>query len=260
MSKLYIIGDIHGQYQKFTRLLRDAGLVDGELNWTAGRAVLWLTGDFFDRGPHGVEALELAMRLQRQAQAAGGRMGALLGNHELLILAAAAVGDKLTEREGGDFRENWLSLGGQEPDLERLSGEQMDWIRKLPAVALEGEHLLIHTDSMFYLEYGKSVEEINRSIGKLVTSKDTFVWERLLNDYARRKEFFQPPGQSLSRAEALLAQLGGSKIIHGHTPIPLMTEDSPENVTGPLEYCAGLCLNVDGGMYMGGPGFVAELD
>lgn len=260
MSELYIIGDIHGQYEKFTRLLQNSGLVDQDLNWRAGAATLWLMGDFLDRGPGGVEVVALAMNLQEQAEEAGGRVGALLGNHEILILAAAAVGDRLTERGDSDFRENWLSLGGNEPDLERLTKDQLAWLSRLPALTYESGRLLVHADAVFYLEYGKTVAEINQAIQGMVKSRETFVWERLLDDFSRRKEFFEPPGEALSRAEAFLNQLGGEKIIHGHTPIPLMTNQPPEEVTGPLEYCASLCLNVDGGMYMGGPGFVVELD
>ena len=64
---VYIIGDIHGQYQQLLGLLRGAGLVDERLDWAGGAALLWFIGDFFDRGPCGVAAVDLVMRLQAQA-------------------------------------------------------------------------------------------------------------------------------------------------------------------------------------------------
>ena len=46
----YIIGDLHGRYRDYERLLQTAGLCDENLDWTGGSDTLWLMGDFFDRG------------------------------------------------------------------------------------------------------------------------------------------------------------------------------------------------------------------
>ena len=46
---VYIIGDIHGQYEQLVGLLRGVGLVDERLNWAGGAALVWFIGDFFDR-------------------------------------------------------------------------------------------------------------------------------------------------------------------------------------------------------------------
>ena len=55
----------------------------------AGRdARLWLVGDLVDRGPDGVGVIELVRRLQRE-----GDVHCLLGNHELLLLAARRFPD-----------------------------------------------------------------------------------------------------------------------------------------------------------------------
>ena len=57
-------------------------------------------------------------------------------------------------------------------------------------------------------------------------------------------------------ATQMLADFGGSQIIHGHTPISNVLRCFPEDVAEALEYAGGLCVNVDGGMYLDGPGFV----
>ncbi len=54
----------------------------------------------------------------------------------------------------------------------------------------------------------------------------------------------------------MLATYGGGQIIHGHTPIMYMTKQPPDEIDAALVYNAGLCVNVDGGLYAGGPGFV----
>ncbi|HJT57830.1 MAG TPA: metallophosphoesterase, partial [Ktedonobacteraceae bacterium] len=100
-SRIYVIGDIHGQFEKLTSLLRNAELVDDSLSWIGGTAKLWFMGDFFDRGPDGVAAVDLVMRLQQEAQIAGGRVESLLGNHEVLILAAQRFGEQSAGGPGG---------------------------------------------------------------------------------------------------------------------------------------------------------------
>src|SRR5690606_4092364 len=51
-----------------------------------GRATLVQTGDYTDRGADVRKVLDLLMRLEREARAAGGRVITLLGNHEVMNL------------------------------------------------------------------------------------------------------------------------------------------------------------------------------
>ena len=61
------------------------------------------------------------------------------------------------------------------------------------------------------------------------------------------------------RAEQLLSLFGGDLLVHGHTPIPYARQIEAEQVTEAWHYAGDRCLNVDGGMYMGSPGFVHRL-
>jgi hypothetical protein len=83
-ERVVAIGDVHGAYDRFAGILRTAGLVDGRERWSGGRAVLVQTGDVLDRGPDSRRALDLLRRLEREAVRAGGRVYALLGNHEVM--------------------------------------------------------------------------------------------------------------------------------------------------------------------------------
>lgn len=78
------IGDVHGAYDNFVAVLAMTGLIDAEQRWSGGRARLVQTGDVLDRGPDSRKALELLMRLEQEASKAGGRVHALLGNHEAM--------------------------------------------------------------------------------------------------------------------------------------------------------------------------------
>ncbi len=66
----------------FVSILKRAGLVDGETHWIGGNTTFVQTGDVFDRGVEVRKVLDLLMRLEEEAAAAGGEVIALLGNHE----------------------------------------------------------------------------------------------------------------------------------------------------------------------------------
>jgi hypothetical protein len=87
--RVVAVGDVHGAYDSLVRVLRFAGIVDEKARWAGGAAHLVQTGDLLDRGKDTRPVLELLMRLEGQARKAGGRVHALLGNHEVMNL----VGD-----------------------------------------------------------------------------------------------------------------------------------------------------------------------
>ena len=76
------IGDIHGAYDQLVEILLAAEIIDNRERWIAGRALLVQTEDILDRGPQSRRALDLLQRLEREAEDGGGRVLALLGNHE----------------------------------------------------------------------------------------------------------------------------------------------------------------------------------
>jgi len=86
VDRIVAIGDVHASYDKFLALLRGTGLVDEGLHWTGGTSHLALVGDLVDRGPDDRKVMDLVMRLQPEAKAAGGEVHALLGNHDIMVL------------------------------------------------------------------------------------------------------------------------------------------------------------------------------
>jgi hypothetical protein len=85
-ARVIAIGDIHGAYDEFVTILQRAGLINERLAWSGGRATLVQTGDYTDRGTDVRKVLDLLMRLEREASAAGGQVLSLLGNHEVMNL------------------------------------------------------------------------------------------------------------------------------------------------------------------------------
>lgn len=86
VARIVAVGDLHGDYEQFVTVLRDAGLVDADTRWTGGETHLVQLGDVLDRGPNSRRIMDLLMRLEDEAAAAGGRVHALIGNHETMNL------------------------------------------------------------------------------------------------------------------------------------------------------------------------------
>jgi hypothetical protein len=82
--RVVAVGDVHGAYDNFVKVLQMAGLVDESTRWVGGEAHLVQTGDLLDHGKDTLAVLDLLMRLEEEAPGAGGRVHALLGNHEVM--------------------------------------------------------------------------------------------------------------------------------------------------------------------------------
>jgi hypothetical protein len=83
-ERIVAVGDVHGAYNEFVEILKTAGILDARDRWAGGKTHFVQTGDVLDRGPDSRKALDLLQRLEREAQRAGGRVHALLGNHEAM--------------------------------------------------------------------------------------------------------------------------------------------------------------------------------
>lgn len=82
VEKIIAVGDVHGDYDNFVKILKRSGVVDERLSWAAGKTHLIQTGDVMDRGDFAKDCLDLIRRLEEEAEKAGGMVHFLLGNHE----------------------------------------------------------------------------------------------------------------------------------------------------------------------------------
>jgi hypothetical protein len=252
-----MIGDVHGQLKKLVKLLQDAQLIDTDHHWKAGTAMLWFMGDFVDRGPEGIAVLDLVMRLQTEASASGGSVASLLGNHEMLLLAAYRFGRRSTGL-GSNFLTRWKRNGGNRKDIAGLTRDHLDWMAHLPAMARVDDYLLMHADAPLYIKAGRTVDEVNTAFMKLLSRSDALAWEEMLEDFAQRGAFLHTlNGEEFARR--FLRIFGGRHLVHGHTPISSVLRCPPGKVKSAWIYAGEQCINIDGGMFLGGPGFVHQL-
>jgi len=86
VERIVAVGDVHGAFERLLQVLRAAAVIDARNRWIGGRTHLVQTGDVLDRGPDSRRALEFLRRLAGEAERQGGRVHALLGNHEVMRL------------------------------------------------------------------------------------------------------------------------------------------------------------------------------
>jgi predicted MPP superfamily phosphohydrolase len=125
------IGDLHGDVRAFGAIARTCGLVDERGNWSGGDTHLVLMGDLVG-GPRSRLLLNAVMRLEREALRDGGRVHALLGNHDLLPVAGRfgrmSAGERRTYQRG-DFQGD---------------GPYAEWMRSRPAFLKIGDTAFVH--------------------------------------------------------------------------------------------------------------------
>jgi len=126
MMKTYVIGDLQGCAHEAALLLEriaaDARAME--------EARILFVGDLINRGPESLTALR---RMKALAEASDGRVEALLGNHDLHLLAVAAGVQKASR---SDTLDEILAA----PDRDEL----IAWLRRRPLAMFVDAHLLVH--------------------------------------------------------------------------------------------------------------------
>ena len=122
---------VEGETPPTPFLLREVEVIDDSNNWVGGDTHLVSLGDLIDRGPGSRQVVELLMKLQQQAAAAGGAVHVVLGNHEVLVMsgdtryisraeyAAFADDESGAEREAllNSYRESVPELSEEEVEV-----------------------------------------------------------------------------------------------------------------------------------------------
>ena len=122
--RTYAIGDLQGCAHE-AQLLLDQIHADAQ-----GDASILFVGDLINRGPDSLAALRQVRALQ---EASGGRVEALLGNHDLHLLAVAAGAQAVSP---SDTLDPILAA----PDRDEL----IAWLRQRPLALMSGRCLLVH--------------------------------------------------------------------------------------------------------------------
>jgi hypothetical protein len=211
-GRVLAIGDIHGDFEAITIILREIGLIDEENHWVGGDTTLIQTGDFTDRGPDVRKVMDLLMRLQIDAAEQGGRVEVLIANHEGMNLVdfwrdnspadyEAFIDDKSEERQAEAYdeyvdmaRRRAKALNEREPQFtsevrgEWLKGHPLGFVERMEAFGPEGVYgkwlrqlpIAVRIDDTIFIHGGInqqlaewSLEEINERVRQEIEDFDT---------------------------------------------------------------------------------------
>ena len=209
-QRIVAVGDLHGDYDVWIDIARDARLIDARNRWAGGATILVQTGDITDRGPDSLKIIRHLQKLQKEAASAGGQVILLIGNHEAMNVTGdlryvdpgefAAFRDRNSEalRQAAwdaksklfianykarypamtdkEIRADWFKatpLGMIEHQRAWApAGELGRWAAGLPAVVKIGDSLFAHGGlSAAYTAMG-GLDEINRRVRAAVAGGD----------------------------------------------------------------------------------------
>lgn len=186
--RLIVVGDVHGQFEPFSKILKHAGLVNNRLNWCGGHDRLLQMGDVFDRGPDAMMADTLLDKLQRQAAQEGGEVIRLVGNHELEILLSNFV---------------ISGLGGRKAELLR---------RKLTRQVLDGELRAAYAYKEFLFTHAGVTHKLYKIFSMQLeepTAPNLAVLINLIFKESIKHEFYKHPIFNISIRRSGVERFGG---------------------------------------------------
>ena len=218
-QRIVAVGDLHGDYEAWIDIARDAGLIDAKNRWSGGATTLVQTGDIADRGPDSLKIIRHLQKLQKEADKAGGKVIVLLGNHEAMNVTGdlryvhpgeyAAFRDSNSEAlrqavwdsNAKLFIANYRAKNPQLNDKQVRAawfeatppgllehqrawapdGEIGRWVVTLPAIVKVGGNLFAHGGiSAPYTAMG-GLDEINRRASAALKARET-AYSSVIND------------------------------------------------------------------------------
>lgn len=222
--RIFVVGDIHGEYDRVLRLLIENRIIDNDSKWNWGKGHLVFVGDIFDRGSKVTEALWLILSLEKQAERSGGKVHLLEGNHEPMIFNndIRYITDEyysLCENLGLNYSELF--------DGRSLIGH---WLRQKPVMVQINNFVFLHAGiSPELCEMELKLDSINKIVWRyfnniedeknvknrqLILGNKGVLWYRGLVDDGLRKDVIDE--SILNRA---LEFYHASSFIIGHTEV-----------------------------------------
>jgi hypothetical protein len=240
------LGDIHGDFERMSRLLRTAGIVDASGVWAARDSILIVTGDMIDKGPRGVDVIRYLAALRKTAPEHGGEVILLAGNHEAEFLAGPDA------RKAADFLADLKDAGIKPEDVIACRGDVGETLCSLPFAARIGEWFFSHAGNTA----GRGIQQILTDLRdgvaasgyatKQLLGPDSILEARLGEG---KGEWIVVSGQTEHEVLATYAHaLGVSHIVQGHQHNAIHFDDGVDRAAGEMFQRWGLLFLIDVGM------------
>lgn len=258
VERVIVLGDIHGDYDQYRRVLEAAGLVDRRGRWDGGRTHFVQTGDVPDRGPDTRKILDHLEKLQEEAEREGGRVHTLIGNHDAMMVygdlryVTAGEYEAFESRNSRRYREaQWENhvarLEARDPkafadmDLDAYREDweaehPLGWVEHRMAWQPDGEYgvrvldnpVVLRIDDTLFLHGGLSAKYCDLSLEAMTERAHAELANFDYRDPGMITDEFGPlwyRGLAMDNealrapmVDAILERYGAARIVVGHTP------------------------------------------
>lgn len=246
VEKILAIGDLHGDFESLLTILYDNKLIDQNGRWVGGKAHVVLAGDLVRGRPGSRFLQDYVMDLQKQAEAAGGHVHALLGNHDLIF--AKGEYSHVSRRESRTY----VNRSADDPQTSlrkaySTNGRYGEWMKNRNMIVKINENIFVHA-GIHGWGYDNSPEQINATarawiahwqgeynqppentawvvglengkftgdLGPAWQRSFKVTWEVVKNDDDRPDE-----APKRKHIRNILELWGGSRFVVGHAPTP----------------------------------------
>lgn len=224
-DKIAVISDLEGDLNYFLSWGKDVGVLDNQGNWAFGSGHIVILGDVFNRGRYIYDLVWKIYHLEQQAEAAGGQVHFVLGNHEHSALSGNT---KYAETEHVWAMEELTSY------KTALANDNVigQWIRQKPVILLLGDSLFVHggiskevVDSKLSLaqlnQLSKALlnnQKVQPNADSLLFGMSSITWYR---GYFRSHK--QYPKATTTLVAETLRHFGAKRIIVGHSQVENIT-------------------------------------
>lgn len=225
---IFVLGDIHGQFDRMISNLLSHGVINKQLKWNWGKGHLIFVGDIFDRGNKVTETLWFIYRLEQEAKKAGGQVHITFGNHELMVL------NKDNRYIAREYKTLCNNLGLDYDALFHPNSVLGEWLRSKNSMTKINDILFVHGGiSKKQVESGISPEQVNSLMKQyLIAGSNTENAE----DYSQILKSFGPfwyrgyfmDGSKYKKIKEveldnILEKLNVSTIVVGHTETEILS-------------------------------------
>jgi len=258
VERIVAIGDLHGDYGQYIKVMQSAGLLDKSGKWSGGKTHLVQTGDITDRGADSRKIIDHLVKLAKQAKKKGGYVHLLVGNHESMNVigdlryVTKGEFDAFTTRNSTrlqnmqwqrqvewmrasmldfeelnleDFRKEWeqrVPLGWVEHRMGwALGGEYGGWVRGNPVAIQVNDTIFLHGGiSAKYCKF--SLQSLTEQVMAAMEDYDpsvTTIVDDPLGPLWYRGLAQEEEAELFGRVlDSILNKYGVKRIVVGHTP------------------------------------------
>jgi hypothetical protein len=261
-SRIIAIGDIHGDLEAAKAALRLGGAIDAEDKWIGGALTVVQTGDILDRGDDEARIMDLFRRLRTEAEAVGGAVHVLNGNHELMN---AYLDFRYVTEGGFQSFESLAEIDPADSVLASLEPEQRARAAAFRpggplALQIAEQRVEVILDGTIFTHAGILPVHVDMGLDNMEASVHSWllgdttqphwirgdsspVWNRVYSG--------EPTAESCDTLGMVLERLGLERMVVGHT-----VQDA-----GITSYCGGRlwCIDVGLAAHYGGRPEVLEI-